>query len=279
MGPNWLKESVNKPQRRVYLPKNWELPAAIMNRLGPEPGRQRLMDEEGHLLLILHQVPQAADDEVRTAALFWRQPDGTWKSTPQPGGLSALEEHLKAYREKIHDLDTAVESAASPGDYFAVMQEVQPVLRATRHLLDVLQGARQARNEEAGLIGYRDSAAELERGNRPRLGRRQGRNGFRPGKSGPRAIRGCASGKYRSQSLEPAGGLLFSTRDSGLIFLNGESGRSATERGELARGSRGNPHWHHRPGDGQTRDKKTGSVMGGAPAKNEIDCSSQSSQS
>lgn len=121
------------------------------------------MDEDGHLLLILHQVPKASDDEVRTAVLFWRQPDGTWKSTPQPGGLSALEEHLKSYREKIHALDHDVESAANPTDYFEVMQEVQPVLRSTRHLLNVLQGARQARKEEAALIGLRDMAAVLER--------------------------------------------------------------------------------------------------------------------
>lgn len=121
------------------------------------------MDEDGHLLLILHQVPQASDDEVRTAVLFWRQPEGTWKSTPQAGGLSALEEHLKTYREKIHALDHDVESAANPTDYFEVMQEVQPVLRSTRHLLDVLQGARQARKEEAALIGLRDMAAVLER--------------------------------------------------------------------------------------------------------------------
>ncbi|MDQ8190629.1 hypothetical protein [Roseibacillus persicicus] len=154
---------MNQTPRRVYLPKNWELPAAILNRLGPEPGRQRLMDEDGHLLLILHQVPQASDDEVRTAALFWRQPDGTWKSTPQPGGLSALEEHLKAYREKIHHLDAMEEKAANPSDYFEVMQEVQPVLRATRHQLEVLQAARQARKDEAALIGLRDSAAVLER--------------------------------------------------------------------------------------------------------------------
>lgn len=121
------------------------------------------MDEDGHLLLILHQVPQASDDEVRTAVLFWRQPEGTWKSAPQAGGLSALEEHLKIYREKIHALDHDVESAANPTDYFEVMQEVQPVLRSTRHLLDVLQGARQARKEEAALIGLRDMAAVLER--------------------------------------------------------------------------------------------------------------------
>ena len=155
---------MNTTQRRVYIPKNWELPDTIWNRLGPEPGRQRLMDEEEHLLLILHEVPNASDDEVRTAALFWRRPDGSWKSTPQAGGLAALEEHLKAYREKIHGLDHEVEKATGPQEYFAIMQEVQPVLRSTRHLLEVLQAARQARKNEAALIGFRDEAAGLERG-------------------------------------------------------------------------------------------------------------------
>lgn len=155
---------MNNSPRRVYVPKNWELPNAIWNRLGPEPGRQRLMDEEEHLLLILHAVPNAMDDEVRTAALFWRKPDGTWKSAPQPGGLAALEEHLKAYRAKIQGLDNEVESATGPKHYFAIMQEVQPVLRATRHLMEVLQAARAARKDEAALIGFRDEAAVLERG-------------------------------------------------------------------------------------------------------------------
>ena len=122
------------------------------------------MDEEGHLLLILHTVPSASDDEMRTAALFWCNPEGKWKSASEPGGLAALEEHLKAYSEKIHGLDTEVEKATGPKEYFEVMQEVQPVLRSTRHLLEVLQGARQARKDEAALIGFRDKAAGLERG-------------------------------------------------------------------------------------------------------------------
>lgn len=149
--------------RRSYLPKNWELPATIVNRLGPEAGRQRLMDEEGHLLLILHEVPKASDEERRQAALFWRQPDGQWKSTPQPGGLSALEEHLKSYNRVIHQLDADIEAASCPEQYFLAMQEIQPVQRSTRHLMQVLQSAREARRDEAALIGLRDRAGDLDR--------------------------------------------------------------------------------------------------------------------
>lgn len=156
--------AVKQTQRRVYVPKSWELPDTIWNRLGPDPGRQRLMDEEGHLLLILHAVPNAVDDEVRAAGLFWRKPDGTWKSTPERGGLAALDEHLKAYLKKIHGLDHEVEKATGPKEYFAIMQEIQPVLRSTRHLLEVMQAARAARKDEAALIGFRDDAVAIERG-------------------------------------------------------------------------------------------------------------------
>lgn len=155
---------MNKKIRRGYLPKNWELPDAIINRLGPEAGRQRLMDEEGHLLLILHAVPKASDEELRQAALFWRSPDGIWKSSPTPGGLMALEEHLKSYSAVIHKLDSDIEAASCPEQYFLAMQEIQPVSRSTRHLLAVLQGAREARRDEAALIGLRDHAGDLDRG-------------------------------------------------------------------------------------------------------------------
>lgn len=157
------ERAVKQMIRRTYLPKNWELPVTIMNRLGPEAGRQRLMDEEGHLLLILHAVPKASDEERRQPVLFWRNPEGQWKSSPQAGGLAALEEHLKTYTEVIHQLDADIEAAVCPEQYFIAMQEIQPVMRSTRHLMKVLQAAREARREEAPLIELRDRAGDLDR--------------------------------------------------------------------------------------------------------------------
>lgn len=150
-------------KRPTFIPKSWNLPESIRKRLGDAAGRQRLMDEEGHLLLILHQAPEPEDNEVRKPVMFWNQPDGTWKSYPEGGGLAALRAHLDTYQTNIHAQDIAVESAKTPRQFFDVMKHVNPLLRATRNLMNVLQSARQARPEERRLINLRDQAVDLER--------------------------------------------------------------------------------------------------------------------
>jgi hypothetical protein len=97
------------------------------------------------LLMILHQPPEPEDDEVRKPVLLWNQPGGDWKSTPEGGGLAALDAHMGSYRNSIHELDTLVEAAQTPRQYFEVMKHVTPLLRATRNMLSVMQEAREAR--------------------------------------------------------------------------------------------------------------------------------------
>lgn len=150
-------------KKPAFLPKSWDLPEAIRKRLGDAAGRQRLMDEDGHLLFILHQPPEPEDDEVRRPVLFWCQPTGEWKSSPEGGGVAALDAHMEAYRKAIHDLDTAVEAAKTPRQYFEVMKHVNPLLRSTRNLLAVMQEARESRPDERRLINFRDRAVDLER--------------------------------------------------------------------------------------------------------------------
>lgn len=148
----------------LYLPKTWGLPEAIIRRLGDQPGRQRLMDEEGHLLLILHRPPRPEDDAVRSSVFFWRNPEGLWKSAPEPGGLSALQDHLGAFRAAVLELDEQVDSAQEPMGYFEVMRAINPLLRSSRNLLAVMEEARRARSDERRLILFRDEAVEIERG-------------------------------------------------------------------------------------------------------------------
>lgn len=150
-------------KRPNFIPKSWELPESIRKRLGDAAGRQRLMDEDGHLLLILHQAPEPEDDEVRKPVLFWCPPTGEWKSFPEGGGLAALESHLEAYRKNIHAQDEAVEAANTPRQYFEVMKHVNPLLRSTRNLMAVMQEARQVRPDERRLINLRDRTVDLER--------------------------------------------------------------------------------------------------------------------
>ena len=62
------------------IPADWELPDVLRYRLGHGPGRQRALECDDHLLLILHQVPKPSDRQ-RVGQLFWREPDGTWHSS------------------------------------------------------------------------------------------------------------------------------------------------------------------------------------------------------
>lgn len=150
--------------KTVYIPKTWDLPEAIRKRLGESVGKQRLMNEEGHLLLLLHQVPTAEDDEIRNPMVVWRNPAGEWKSAPVGGGLTGLEAHVATYRTAIHQLDEEVESAKLARQYFEVMRRMYPLQRSTRSLLQVLQATREALPEDGRAINLRDDAAELERG-------------------------------------------------------------------------------------------------------------------
>ncbi len=150
-------------ERAAYIPKTWELPETIRIRLGESVGRQRLMNEDGHLLLLLHQVPRAEDDEIRTAAVFWRNPAGEWKSAPTGGGLTGLQAHLASYNTAIHELDTAVEAAKTARDYFESMRRLHPLQRATRNMSTAVQALRQALPGETRLITLRDQAVDAER--------------------------------------------------------------------------------------------------------------------
>lgn len=146
------------------LPSNWAIPDRIRARLGVQAGRQRAMLHEGHLLLVLHDVPKP-DQLARGASFFWRAPDGTWKGAgaAAKGGVGALKGHVEAFSAAAHALEERVDKAAGAADYFAVLQESAPLLRTARNMHRVLQEAREACPEDKELITIRDQAYENER--------------------------------------------------------------------------------------------------------------------
>lgn len=146
------------------IPSNWEeVPLTIKSRFGSQAGKQRAMFHEGHLVLVTHVMPDA-DDVERKAALFWRNPSGAWKAAGAvKGGLVALRQVVDEYRQKMVQLEHSVEGAKRASDYFKVLHEVAPVLRAARHLAKTLQDAREAVPVDADIISIRDMAYEAER--------------------------------------------------------------------------------------------------------------------
>jgi len=150
-----------KPENPL-LPKIWIVPEAISSRLGREPGPQRAMMEDGHLLIILHQLPEP-DRHQRKAALFWRNPEGEWKSNLKGVGLNALADHLRSFDDKLAELEQAENSAYTASDYHSVLEQIAPVLRTSRGLNRTMQQAREMLKTEREIINLRDQAAAIER--------------------------------------------------------------------------------------------------------------------
>lgn len=145
------------------VPKTWDLPEAIRGRLGHEAGSQRAMYEDGHLLVILHHLP-GPDDHDRKAALFWRNPDGEWRSTEGKGkGPVALQDHLDHNDEFLEKLEKDEIAASTALAYHQLLEAVPPVLRTARGTHRALQQARDFIKSDRAIISFRDQAAGGER--------------------------------------------------------------------------------------------------------------------
>ena len=143
---------------------SWQdFPPTVAGRFGTKAGRQRTMVHEGHVILVVHSPPKANELE-RRASIFWRHPNGTWKSTGDvKGNLSSLKGIVDAYMKQAATLEGAVETARSAADYFKILQDVAPLLRASRGLHKALQEAREALKTDVEMISLRDLAYEAER--------------------------------------------------------------------------------------------------------------------
>ena len=144
------------------IPADWDLPAVLRIRLGHGPGRQRVLEAEEHLLILLHELPKAHQPE-RVGRLFWRTPDGDWRSSAPGAGPNGIEEHLSSYKKAIDRLSVEVEDARTSEDCFHLLGRLSPLARSTRNMYATLQEARKLRKDDVPLIDWRDTAYDLSR--------------------------------------------------------------------------------------------------------------------
>ncbi len=128
--------------------------------MGEAAGKQRAMVDSGHLLLVLHAVPSAGTS-AREPRLFWRSPEGSWRSL-QGTGTGALKEHLAEFELHVEALEERLSSATSAKEWFAMLKQATPLHRTVHQLAATLQAAREAIDDRE-LINLRDRALELER--------------------------------------------------------------------------------------------------------------------
>jgi len=146
----------------MSLVSSWSIPSELRDRLGIEAGPQRAMREEGHLIIVLHEIP-CANERKRRAALFWRHPTGEWRNTLDDGGIETLQALLGKYDTRLQQLDEDEATAVKACDYHAVLEALTPLLRAVRGLHRAMQQARDLIKSDRDLLNLRDKAAELER--------------------------------------------------------------------------------------------------------------------
>lgn len=147
---------------KPLIPATWNLPEGFRRRLGSTVGRQRLMQEGQHLLLVVHRPPEA-DENSRRGRLLWRDAEGAWRSSDGGAGPSALRSHLDEFAQKLALFETAEAQAQRADDYLPLLEGLLPVVRAARNLHQVLEDARHAMPDDRHLIDARDNAYELAR--------------------------------------------------------------------------------------------------------------------
>lgn len=146
------------------IPHNWDVPQVFRDRFGTRAGRQRVMHTDGHLLIVLHEVPDPDEPGERSAKLFWRKPDGSWRSTGSGAtNIAPLRAHVESFDAAAEKLEDKVERAAKARDWFEVLHATAPLMRTARNLSKTLQEARELAKADKELIALRDQAQEVER--------------------------------------------------------------------------------------------------------------------
>ena len=151
-----------QPPRAGLLPSDWPVPPRFRERLGERAGRHRHKIEEGHLLLVLHEVPRPRQPE-REPRFFWRTPAGEWHSTELGNGPRALSLHVSEFESAVDRLELKLHSADEAQELFDIIQEITPIHRTARNLHGTLQNAREAVQKDRDLLLARDRGGDLER--------------------------------------------------------------------------------------------------------------------
>jgi hypothetical protein len=154
-------EQLMKPETTL-LPADWTVPAKLRARLGTMAGRQRMLDADGHIVLVLH-APPSADEVARRGRFFWRDPQGNWRAAPKGERVAKLDDHLNEYRAEIEKLEEDEDKARGARDFFELLDGLEPLSRAIRNMHETLQKAREAQPNDRDLIVARDAAYDLMR--------------------------------------------------------------------------------------------------------------------
>lgn len=145
------------------IPASWNIPEAFFKDVGKIAGRQKMLHSDGHILLVLHQLPVLGDDGKRERSFFWRNPGGEWRSSLHGDGIAALEKHVAVFAKAVEKLDMHLDTSDGAGDYLKVLRMATPLCRSSQNLVLVLEKLRDALPDDGEVMHLRDQSLWLER--------------------------------------------------------------------------------------------------------------------
>ncbi|NQZ05771.1 MAG: hypothetical protein HRT35_01290 [Algicola sp.] len=141
----------------------WKLAEGIKARLSDSSyGRQRAIFDSGQLLLVLHEPPKH-DEKKRVVTVFLRESDGNWSHNGQKKGESMLRRLLDSYRQKLDEFEALYDKAKTADELFAVIEDLNPSVRAVKNLDMAMQSARETVPDDRLLLEMRDEASDVFR--------------------------------------------------------------------------------------------------------------------
>lgn len=142
---------------------SWELPQAIIDRLGPNTyGSQRNIFEEEHLLIILHNTPSINSTEREHKVFLVKPNDDIWCNGFENGRFE-LNQLLNDYKNTFEELEDIIDQAQNAKQYFEVLEKLVPINRAVKNLTKTLKESRKLVENNSFILEMRDWATDLQR--------------------------------------------------------------------------------------------------------------------
>jgi Mg2+ and Co2+ transporter CorA len=142
---------------------SWKLPPEILKRLGNNTyGRQRVIHEVDHILIILHKPP-SPDSHERESVVFLYTPAGEFVCNGKHNGKNKLLELIEEYRALYDSLDARFDEANELESLFEIIKHLTPLTRAANNMAQTMQAAREILKDNDLILTVRDESHDIAR--------------------------------------------------------------------------------------------------------------------
>jgi Mg2+ and Co2+ transporter CorA len=137
----------------------FEVPPSLAHHVGRSVGRQRVITDDGAVLIVLHRPP--IDDYWKREGVFLlKKPNTAWLTKGERSARILLD----SYRTVACGFDEEFEDASTPSALFALLDRLVPIRRSARNVHAVLAEAGKHLREDTELAEWINFAYETERG-------------------------------------------------------------------------------------------------------------------